>query len=129
MELVSELKVFAFLSLIVMILLWKFWKDIAFKNQIIENLNELVNSKDTLNKELETIVLEIDENSKKIDYLTAYLKRLDQNASRLADNIKGEQSMSKAIEMARKGMDHLDIVKETGLTDEEVEAIIHSHKE
>ena len=112
-----------------MILLWKFWKDIAFKNQIIENLNELVNSKDTLNKELETIVLEIDENSKKIDYLTAYLKRLDQNASRLADNIKGEQSMSKAIEMARKGMDHLDIVKETGLTDEEVEAIIHSHKE
>ena len=129
MELVSELKVFAFLSFIVMILLWKFWKDIAFKNQIIENLNELVNSKDTLNKELETIVLEIDENSKKIDYLTAYLKRLDQNASRLADNIKGEQSMSKAIEMARKGMDHLDIVKETGLTDEEVEAIIHSHKE
>tara|TARA_A100001015_G_scaffold307932_1_gene404678 strand:- start:668 stop:1057 length:390 start_codon:yes stop_codon:yes gene_type:complete len=129
MELVSELKVFAFLSFIVMILLWKFWKDATFKSKIIENLNELINSRDTLNKELETIVLEIDENSKKIDYLTSYLKRLDQNASRLADNIKGEQSMSKAIDMARKGMDHIDIVKETGLSDEEVEAIIHSHKE
>ena len=37
--------------------------------------------------------------------------------------------MSKAIDMARKGMDHLDIMKETGLSNEEVEAIIHSHKE
>ena len=129
MELVSEFKVFAFLSFIVMILLWKFWKDATFKSEIIENLNELINSRDTLNKELETIVLEIDENSKKIDHLTSYLKRLDQNASRLADNIKGEQSMSKAIDMARKGMDHIDIVKETGLSDEEVEAIIHSHRE
>ena len=37
--------------------------------------------------------------------------------------------MTKAIEMAREGKDHLDIVKETGLSNEEVEAIIHSHKE
>lgn len=129
MESTTELKIFAFLSFIVMIMLWKFWKDAAFKNKILENLNELINSKNTLNKELETIVLEIDESSKKIEYLTSYLKRLDQNASRLADNIKGEQAMTKAIDMARKGMDHLDIIKETGLSNEEVEAIIHSHKE
>ena len=129
MESITELKIFAFLSFIVMIMLWKFWKDAAFKNKILESLNELMNSKNTLNKELETIVLEIDESAKKIEYLTSYLKRLDQNASRLADNIKGEQAMTKAIEMARKGMDHIDIIKETGLSNEEVEAIIHSHKE
>ena len=129
MESTTELKIFVFLSFIVMIMLWKFWKDAAFKNKILENLNELINSKNTLNKELETIVLEIDESAKKIEYLTSYLKRLDQNASRLADNIKGEQAMTKAIEMARKGMEHVDIIKETGLSNEEVEAIIHSHKE
>ncbi len=129
MELATELKIYAFLSFIVMIILWKYWKDVSLKSEILENLNELVNSKNTLNKELETIVLEIDENSKKIEYLTSYLKRLDQNASRLADNIKGEQAMTKAIDMARKGMDHIDIIKETGLSNEEVEAIIHSHKD
>ena len=129
MESTTELKIFVFLSFIVMIMLWKFWKDAAFKTKILENLNELMNSKNTLNKELETIVLEIDESAKKIEYLTSYLKRLDQNASRLADNIKGEQAMTKAIEMARKGMEHVDIIKETGLSNEEVEAIIHSHKE
>ena len=37
--------------------------------------------------------------------------------------------MSKAIDMARRGEDHLDIIKSTGLSNEEVEAIIHSHKE
>ena len=37
--------------------------------------------------------------------------------------------MTKAIEMARKGQDHLDIIKATGLSNEEVEAIIHSHKD
>ena len=37
--------------------------------------------------------------------------------------------MTKAIDMARKGMDHIEIIKETGLSNEEVEAIIHSHKE
>lgn len=129
MELLPEFKIYAFLSLIVLILLWKFWKDIVFKNEILNTLDELLTSKNTLNKELETIILEIDENSKKIEYLTAYLKRLDQNASRLADNIKGEQAMTKAIDMARKGMDHIEIIKETGLSNEEVEAIIHSHKE
>ena len=36
--------------------------------------------------------------------------------------------MTKAIEMARKGQD-LDIIKATGLSNEEVEAIIHSHKD
>ena len=33
--------------------------------------------------------------------------------------------MTKAIEMARRGQDHLDIIKVRFLSNEEVEAIIH----
>ena len=80
-------------------------------------------------KEIESLLIEIGETTKRTEFVLEYLKRLDQNASRLADNIQGEQSMTRAIEMARQGKDHLDIIKETGLSNEEVEAIIHSHKE
>ena len=83
----------------------------------------------TNSKEIEALLIEIGENTKRTEFVLEYLKRLDQNASRLADNIQGDQSMSKAIEMARQGKDHLEIIKETGLSNEEVEAIIHSHKE
>tara|TARA_B100001057_G_scaffold473735_1_gene538559 strand:+ start:236 stop:628 length:393 start_codon:yes stop_codon:yes gene_type:complete len=129
MEYFEEIKVLVFLFLLASLLIWSIWKDINFKQKISEDLNELMESRKDLNKEIENLLLEIDENSKKIEFLSGYLKRLDQNASRLADNIQGEQSMSKAIEMARSGKDHLEIIKETGLSNEEVEAIIHSHKE
>tara|TARA_Y100001978_G_C23657323_1_gene416722 strand:- start:621 stop:1013 length:393 start_codon:yes stop_codon:yes gene_type:complete len=129
MEYFEEIKVLVFLFLLASLLIWSIWKDISFKQKISEDLNELMESRKDLNKEIESLILEIDENSKKIEFLSGYLKRLDQNASRLADNIQGEQSMSKAIEMARSGKDHLEIIKETGLSNEEVEAIIHSHKE
>ena len=86
-------------------------------------------SQERILKEIQALFIEIGDNSQKIDNLSAYLKRLDQNASRLADDIRGEQAMTKAIEMARNGQDHLDIIKATGLSNEEVEAIIHSHKD
>ena len=92
-------------------------------------LEDIAGKQKDLTKEIESLVFEVNDNSKKIENLTAFLKRLDQNASRLADDIRGEQAMSKAIEMARRGDDHLDIIKATGLSNEEVEAIIHSHKE
>ena len=126
---IDEIKLYSVLSFIILLLLWKFWKDGVFKQEIVKNLSELIEKKNDINKELETLIIEIDENSKKVDYLSNYLKRLDQNAARLADNIQGEQAMSKAIEMARQGADHIDIIKETGLSNEEVEAILHSHKE
>ena len=126
---IDEIKLYSVLSFIILLLLWKFWKDGVFKQEITKNLSELIEKKNDINKELETLIIEIDENSKKVDYLSNYLKRLDQNAARLADNIQGEQAMSKAIEMARQGADHIDIIKETGLSNEEVEAILHSHKE
>ena len=129
MEFFLENRIYLFLALIVFILLFKIWKDLEFKailNKKIEDLS--LNSLDN-SKEIESLLIEIGETTKRTEFVLEYLKRLDQNASRLADNIQGEQSMTRAIEMARQGKDHLDIIKETGLSNEEVEAIIHSHKE
>ena len=129
MENIDEYRIYAFLSFITFLILWKFWKDFDFKKLLINKVNDIENSKNSILKEIEALSIEINENSQKIESLSSYLKRLDQNASRLADDIRGEQAMTKAIDMARRGQDHLDIVKATGLSNEEVEAIIHSHKD
>ena len=129
MENLDFVKLYCFLSFIIILLLWKFWKDFEFKNKYFAELEKSNENQTALLKEIEALSLEINDNSNKIDNLAGYLKRLDQNASRLADDIRGEQAMTKAIEMARKGQDHLDIIKATGLSNEEVEAIIHSHKD
>ena len=129
MENLDFIKLYCFLSFIIILLLWKFWKDFEFKNKYFAKVEKTSENQTALLKEIEALSLEITENSNKIDNLAGYLKRLDQNASRLADDIRGEQAMTKAIEMARRGQDHLDIIKATGLSNEEVEAIIHSHKD
>ena len=128
MENLDLIKLYCFISFILLLLLWKFWKDFEFKNKYFAELEKSNENQTALLKEIEALSLEINDNSNKIDNLASYLKRLDQNASRLADDIRGEQAMTKAIEMARKGKDHIDIIKATGLSNEEVEAIIHSHK-
>ena len=129
MENLDFIKLYCFLSFIIILLLWKFWKDLEFKSKYFIEIEKSYENQSAISKEIEALSAEIIDNSKKIDSLASYLKRLDQNASRLADDIRGEQAMSKAIEMARKGQDHLDIIKATGLSNEEVEAIIHSHKD
>ena len=129
MENLDFIKLYCFLSFIIILLLWKFWKDLEFKSKYFIEIEKSYENQSAISKEIEALSAEIIDNSKKIDSLASYLKRLDQNASRLADDIRGEQAMTKAIEMARKGQDHLDIIKATGLSNEEVEAIIHSHKD
>ena len=129
MENLDFIKLYCFLSFIIILLLWKFWKDFEFKNKYFTEVERSNENQTALLKEIEALSLEISDNSNKIDNLAGFLKRLDQNASRLADDIRGEQAMTKAIEMARSGQDHLDIIKATGLSNEEVEAIIHSHKD
>ena len=129
MENLDFIKLYCFLAFIIILLLWKFWKDFEFKNKYFAEVEKSNEKQTAFLKEVEALSLEISDNSNKIDNLAGYLKRLDQNASRLADDIRGEQAMTKAIEMARRGQDHLDIIKATGLSNEEVEAIIHSHKD
>ena len=129
MKFFLENSIYPFLAFIVFILLYKIWKDLEFKNILNKKIDDLSANSINNSKEIEALLIEIGETTKRTEFVLEYLKRLDQNASRLADNIQGEQSMTKAIEMARQGKDHIDIIKETGLSNEEVEAIIHSHKE
>ncbi len=129
MKFLLENNLYLFFALIIFILLYKIWKDLEFKQIINTKIDNLSNNSVNNSKEIESLLIEIGETTKRTEFVLEYLKRLDQNASRLADNIQGEQSMTRAIEMARQGKDHLEIVKETGLSNEEVEAIIHSHKE
>ena len=129
MEFFLEKRIYLFLALIIFILLFKIWKDLEFKGILNKKIEDLSANSLNNSKEIESLLIEIGETTKRTEFVLEYLKRLDQNASRLADNIQGEQSMTRAIEMARQGKDHLDIIKETGLSNEEVEAIIHSHKE
>ena len=129
MEFFLENRIYLFLALIIFILLFKIWKDLEFKGILSKKIEDLSANSLNNSKEIEALLIEIGETTKRTEFVLEYLKRLDQNASRLADNIQGEQSMTRAIEMARQGKDHLDIIKETGLSNEEVEAIIHSHKE
>ena len=129
MDFFLENRIYLFLALIIFILLFKIWKDLEFKGILNKKIEDLSANSLNNSKEIESLLIEIGETTKRTEFVLEYLKRLDQNASRLADNIQGEQSMTRAIEMARQGKDHLDIIKETGLSNEEVEAIIHSHKE
>ena len=129
MEFFLENRIYLFLALLIFILLFKIWKDLEFKDILNKKIDELSANSINNSKEIEALLIEIGETTKRTEFVLEYLKRLDQNASRLADNIQGEQSMTRAIEMARQGKDHIEIIKETGLSNEEVEAIIHSHKE
>ena len=55
------------------------------------------------------------------------LEALSRNSSRLADDVRGEVGMSRAIELARAGADREAISDETGLSLEEAEAIVTFH--
>ena len=112
MEFLLENKLY-FFSLNSFILLYKIWRDLEFKDTV-NKIDDLLVSYNGSSKEIESLLIEIGENTKGQNSFRIF-KRLDQNASRLADNIQGDQSMSKAIEMARQGKDHLEIIKETGL--------------
>ena len=92
MENIDEFKIYCFLTFIVLLIVWKFWKDGDFKSFISAKTDDLSEGKDNILKEIEALSLELNDNSKKIESLTNYLKRLDQNASRLADDIRASQA-------------------------------------
>ena len=67
MENIDFIRVYCFLFFIVMLLLWKFWKDFGYKNKYLNQINILNEKHNSSMKEIETLSLEITENSKKID--------------------------------------------------------------
>lgn len=55
------------------------------------------------------------------------LESLRRDSSRLADDVRGEVGMSRAIELARAGADRQAVADATGLSLEEAEAIVTFH--
>ena len=48
--------------------------------------------------------------------------------TRIADGIKGQDKMTKAIELARSGRDVKEIISETGLSKSDAEALVKFHR-
>ncbi len=71
----EEIKIYSVLCFIIFLLIWKYWRDGVFKENISKKLSEIIEKKNDISKELESLIIEIDENSKKIDFLSNYLKR------------------------------------------------------
>ena len=58
---VEQIKLYSILSLIILLLIWKFWRDGNFKQGISAKLSEIIEKNNEINKELETLIIEIDE--------------------------------------------------------------------
>ena len=128
-EFIESAKVYVLFGILIFILLWRFWRDINVGQKIDDQFMLMYKNQEKIEKEHRNLIDQIENLSRRSADLSTALNRLDQNTSRLADNIRGDQAMTKAIEMARRGEELSEIIQSTGLSHEEVEAIIHSHKE
>ncbi len=128
-EFIEAAKVYVLFGILIFILLWRFWRDINVSQKTDDQFQLMHRNQEKIEIEHRNLIEQIESLGRRSADLSTALHRLDQNTSRLADNIRGDQAMTKAIEMARRGDDLSEIIQSTGLSHEEVEAIIHSHKE
>ena len=59
MENIDLIKLYSFLSFIIILLLWKFWKDFEFKNRYFTAVDKFNENQNTLLKEVEALSIEI----------------------------------------------------------------------
>ena len=74
MEFFFENRIYFFLALIVFILLYKIWKDLAFKMLLDKKLDELSENSINNSKEIESLLIEIGEKTKRTEFVLEYLK-------------------------------------------------------
>ncbi len=131
---IASIKVYVLFAVIIFLLIWSFWKSNNFEFKVLNKLHELFTTTSNSKNELTNLKSEADQLNSQLETLarrsadiSSAIQRLSQDVARLSDALRGDQAMTKAIEMARKGESHNAILDETNLTPEEVEAIIHSH--
>jgi len=131
---IASTKVYVLFAVIIFLLIWRFWKSNSFEFKVLSKLSELLTANSDSKSELKNLKSETDQLNNQLETLarrsadfSSAIQRLSQDVARLSDTLRGDQAMTKAIEMARKGESHDAILNETNLTPEEVEAIIHSH--
>ena len=67
MENIDIFKIYCFLFFIVILLLWKFWKDFEFKNKYFAQIEKSNENQDIILKEIQALSIEITDNAKKIE--------------------------------------------------------------
>ena len=96
------------------------------KNQTsIDGMKERVDALALLISKIEVNLKEISVNKSEQDH---FLSDLKLEMTRVADGVAGQDMMTKAIELARKGTEVNLIVSETGLSKSDAEALVKFHK-
>ena len=96
------------------------------ENQTSE-LNRLNESYQDSQKVLMSVFSQIEKISNKNNELNNKISSLQQELSLLSSDYSDNQQISEAIELARKGSNTKTIVEKTGLSSEEVDAIVKFH--
>ena len=100
-------------------------------NLIDDNKKRFYDVEETLSA-YSMIISRLDDNFKKIiaqkNNNDDMINELKSEVTRIADGISGQDTMTKAIELARRGSSINDIISSTGISKSEAEALIKFHQ-
>ena len=132
--LLSNFEIFIFLSILfivvafILLFLLQLQNFRSNKNSIIEHSESINNTSKEIKEYLIVIGNELENQKKEIVNISEKIIFIEREINRLG-NIKGsEDILNKAINMARNGNSKEEIINQTGLRDDEVEAIYTYYK-
>ncbi len=104
-------------------------------SSILSFINKTNNALEGLKERVDAIASIVSQNDDDLKQLAANKKEqenlmndLKLEITRIADGIKGQDKMTKAIELARSGRDVKEIISETGLSKSDAEALVKFHR-
>ena len=103
-------------------------KDEEFYSQINKSFSELKESVDALGLMFSNIKDNLEDFKSDKKSHENLLSDFKSEITRIADGISGQDTMTKAIDLARSGSSAEKIVTETGLSKSDAEALIRFHK-
>ena len=123
---------FAYLFIVIFIVtiglsMISFFNDYKSKKNTLNKMQAFNRSLKDLVEEFRSIELLFNEQKKAIDENRFHLNRIEQEISRLADSLNNEANITKAINLAKEGLDVDEISNRTGIPTEEVEPIVKYH--
>ena len=103
-------------------------KSEAFSVDLLKSVTELKERFDALTLMFSDIKSDLDEFKTNKSLQENLFKEVKSEITRIADGISGQDTMTKAIDIARNGGDVNKIISETGLSKSDAEALIKFHK-
>ena len=131
-QLLTPVTVLLLLLLLIVIVIWFQLAMLRISlSSRLSRIEERLDQQDYLlelqSKGLSDVALTNEKLSFALDDQRNVLESLRRDSSRLADDVRGEVGMSRAIELARAGADREAVADATGLSLEEAEAIVTFH--